>query len=61
MNEWNRMQMALEPLAESCDFCGKLIINWSWMQMSFVTWDGSIACNDCRSRMAKGEKLIKRA
>lgn len=55
MNEWNRMQMALDPsgLTESCDRCNCLITNWSWMAMSFVTLDGKIVCNDCRGELLK--------
>jgi hypothetical protein len=57
MNEWNKMQMALDDsgLTESCDRCNKLILNWSWMQMSFVSRNGKdILCNDCRR-----EEVIK--
>ena len=51
MNEWNRMQMALDDsgLTESCDRCNNLIINWDHMQMCFLSRNGvDILCNDCR-------------
>ena len=55
MNEFNRLQMALDPngLTESCDLCGAVIVNWNYLQMSFLTWDGKIVCNNCRTEMAK--------
>ena len=55
VNEWNRMQMALDPsgLTESCDRCNALITNWFWMGMSFLTFEGQIICNNCRTELAK--------
>jgi hypothetical protein len=60
MNEWNRLQMALDPLGltESCDRCNALIINCDWMEMSFLTFDGQIVCNNCRGELLK-ERLTK--
>ena len=54
-NEWNRLQMALDDsgLMESCDRCGKLITNWTWLQMSFVTFDCKIVCIHCRGELLK--------
>jgi hypothetical protein len=56
MNEWNKMQLALDPdgFVESCDRCQALIINWHWMGNAFVTFDGKIVCNNCRTDLAKG-------
>ena len=55
MNEWNKMQMALDPsgLTESCDKCNALITNFWWMGMSFLTFDGKIICNNCRTEAVK--------
>jgi len=55
MNEFNRMQMALDDsgLTESCDRCNYLIHNWSWMGWAFVTFEGQIVCNNCRTELAK--------
>ena len=49
------MQLALDPdgLVQSCDRCNKLIFNWDWMGQAFVTFDGQVVCNDCRTDMAK--------
>lgn len=55
MNEWNKMQLTLDDsgLIESCDFCNALITNWIWLGMSFLTFDGKIMCNDCRTKSLK--------
>lgn len=60
MNEWNRLQMEDDPsgLMESCERCGSLIINWDWMQMAFLTFEGKIVCNNCRGEILK-EKIDK--
>ncbi len=57
MNEFNRLQMALDPsgLTESCDVCNAVIVNWRYLQMSFLTWDGRIVCNNCRTELLKIE------
>lgn len=49
------MQLALDDsgLVESCDCCGQLIHNWSWMGWSWVQFDGQIVCNNCRTEQAK--------
>jgi hypothetical protein len=49
------MQMALDPegLTESCDRCNALIFNWDWMGMAFLTFDGKIVCNNCRTELLK--------
>jgi hypothetical protein len=59
VNEWNRMQMALDPsgLTESCDRCNALITNWDHIQWSFLTFDGKIVCNECRTELLKTKNL----
>jgi len=60
MNEWNRLQMALDPdgFVESCDKCNTLIHNLHWMGMSFVSEDGKqILCFQCWDATRR-EKLI---
>ena len=49
MNEWNRLQLALDDsgMIESCDCCNALIVNFSWMGNSFVDWSGEILCKKC--------------
>lgn len=56
MNAFNRHELT-QPggeLLESCDRCNRLIHNWDWFQWSFLTFDGKIVCNDCRTDLAKG-------
>ena len=49
------MQMALDPngLTELCDRCESLIDNRRWMGMSFLTFDGKVICNNCRTELLK--------
>jgi hypothetical protein len=45
----------LDPMAEVCDDCRTLIRNHHWMGWSFVTFDGKIVCNNCRTDRLKKE------
>lgn len=49
MNAWNLNEIKDDPFNESCDRCNKLIFNWGWFGMSFISQEnGDIICNDCR-------------
>lgn len=45
----------LDPLTEVCEDCGKLIRNWTFERFSFLTYDGKIVCNGCRTERLKKE------
>jgi hypothetical protein len=55
MNAYNKAAIEDDEsgVLESCDCCNKLIYNWDCLQLSFVTFDNQIVCNDCRSELAK--------
>ncbi len=47
----------MDPLSEVCDDCHTVIRNWKWMQWSFVTYDGRVVCNQCRTERLKASFL----
>lgn len=47
------MEMDESGLLETCDCCNRLIINWNWMHMSFLDFDGKIRCIWCKSEFVK--------
>jgi hypothetical protein len=55
MNAFNKAELESTDgrLLESCDRCGGLIHNWDWMGWSFLTFDGKIICNNCRTELLK--------
>jgi superfamily II helicase len=59
MTDEVRYKLALDGtgLIEVCDRCNQFIFNKRWMGMSFVTYEGSIVCNDCRGEILK-EKVL---
>lgn len=63
MNAFNRKELESPDgsLLESCDRCNKLIHNWDWFGWSFLTFDGKIVCNDCRTDLAKGLTFDKQS
>jgi hypothetical protein len=47
-------------LLEVCDFCGKLIFNWDWLEMATVHEDGRIICKHCLTEHRSLGILISR-
>jgi hypothetical protein len=57
MNAFNAKLLESDEsgLLESCDDCGRIIRNWRWMGWAFLTFDGKVVCNDCRTERLKNE------